>query len=140
MFHTRSLNDKINRLHERALRTVYNDDVSTFGDLLSRDGSYTIHQRNIQALAIECFKVYMCLGPSLLDDIFTVSNYQGPKLRSKGDFVKPSIHSVHFGENSLKYLGPKVWDMIPKKMKDVSYYYHFICNRLPNFVVYFTFH
>ena len=50
---------------------VYADDTSTFKELLSRDGAYTIHEKNIQALAIECFKVFRNLGPSLLDDIFT---------------------------------------------------------------------
>ena len=30
MFHSRRINNKINRLHERSLRIVYGDDVSTF--------------------------------------------------------------------------------------------------------------
>ena len=34
MFHDRRLNNKINRVHERALRIVYKDDVSTFEELL----------------------------------------------------------------------------------------------------------
>ena len=48
MFHSRSLNKKIKRIHERALRMVYDDDKSTFNELLVRDGSFTIHERNIQ--------------------------------------------------------------------------------------------
>ena len=120
MFHTRSLNDKINKLHERALRMVYDDDTSTFKELLVKDRAYTIHERNIQTLAIQCFKVINKLGPSLLDDIFTISEYNGPQLRNKGDFVKPSISSVHFGENSLKHLGPKIWDIIPIEIKSVD--------------------
>ena len=53
MFHNRTLNNKINRLHERALRIVYKDtnDDSTFEDLLDKDGAFTIH-RNLQRLAI----------------------------------------------------------------------------------------
>ena len=81
MFHNRSLNNKINRLHERALRMVYNDDISTFNELLTRDGSFTIHERNIQSLAIEMFKVKMNNGPSLLEDIFLLTDYDGPCLR-----------------------------------------------------------
>ena len=52
MFHNRCLNNKLNKLHERSLRMVYDDDKSSFQDLLSRDGAYTIHERNIQALAV----------------------------------------------------------------------------------------
>ena len=120
MFHNRSLNNKLNKLHERSLRMVYDDDKSSFQDLLSRDGAYTIHERNIQSLAIECYKASRNIGPSLLNDIFKVTEYQGPNLRNKGEFVRPSISSVHFGENSLKFLGAKIWDIVPQEFKDVD--------------------
>ena len=55
MFHSRSVNNKINHLHERSLRIVYKDNISSFEDLLKKDRSFTIHQRNIQSLAIELF-------------------------------------------------------------------------------------
>ena len=47
MLHSRTLNSKINRIHERALRTVYSDCNSSFNELLDTDGSFTIHQRNV---------------------------------------------------------------------------------------------
>ena len=53
MFHSRHTNNKINSLHERALRIVYDDDVSTFDQLLAMDKSFCIHHRNIQRLLIE---------------------------------------------------------------------------------------
>ena len=34
MFHSRHLNNKINNVHEKALRIVYSDDKSTFQELL----------------------------------------------------------------------------------------------------------
>ena len=43
MFHSRRTNKKINRLHERALRIVYDDVVSTFDQLLAMDKSFCIH-------------------------------------------------------------------------------------------------
>ena len=55
MFCSRRLNNRINRIHERSLRVVYNDYNSTFTELLDRDGSYTIPERNIQTLAIETY-------------------------------------------------------------------------------------
>ena len=53
MCHSRALNNKINRLHERCLRIIYNDKTSTFKELLEKDNSVTIHYRNIPALATE---------------------------------------------------------------------------------------
>ena len=50
MFHSRKLNARINRVHERALRVVYRDFDSSFEELLSRDSSTTLHQRNLQKL------------------------------------------------------------------------------------------
>ena len=39
MFHSRRTNNKINRLHEGNLGTVYDDDVLSFDQLLAMDKS-----------------------------------------------------------------------------------------------------
>ena len=56
MFHSRTINNKINRLHERALRIVYSDFKSTFEGLLRKENFFPIHERNIQSLATEIYK------------------------------------------------------------------------------------
>ena len=43
MIENRGLNDKINRIHERALRIVYDDYIFSFEDLLSKDKSVTVN-------------------------------------------------------------------------------------------------
>ena len=48
-----SCNNRINYLHERALKIVYNDNVSSFEYLSQRDQSVTIHHGNICLLGIE---------------------------------------------------------------------------------------
>ena len=53
MFHSQTLNNRINKLREKALRLVYNDSSSSFGEFLKKYNSFTIHHRNIQKLAIE---------------------------------------------------------------------------------------
>ena len=57
MFHSRQLNNLINKIHESALRLLYKDNKLTFNDLLELHNSVTIHQRNLQILATETFKV-----------------------------------------------------------------------------------
>ena len=53
MFCQRYSNTRINNLHERALRIVYNDNELTFEDLLKKDNSVSIHHTNIRLLGIE---------------------------------------------------------------------------------------
>ena len=48
MFHNGGYNNKINCLHERMLRIVYEDYKSPSAELLSGDKSFTVHHRNIQ--------------------------------------------------------------------------------------------
>ena len=70
MFHNRTLNNKINRLHERALRIAYGNDSSSFQELLNLDNSMTVHHRNLHRLATEIYKIKNNLSPIPVQDIF----------------------------------------------------------------------
>ena len=68
MFDSRRTNNKINRLHERALRIIYEDDVSTFDQLLDMDKPFCIHHQTTQRLLIEIYKaLHYNSGNSLID-------------------------------------------------------------------------
>ena len=45
MLHSRTLNNEINRIYEKALRTIYSDYKSSINKLLDKDGSFTIVQQ-----------------------------------------------------------------------------------------------
>ena len=70
MCHSRTLDNKINKLHERALRLVYDDKQSTCEELLNINKSITIHHRNLQVLVTELYKVHYGLAPEPMNDIF----------------------------------------------------------------------
>ena len=66
MCHNRTYKNKINRLHERCLRLIYNHKRSFFEDLLQKDNSVSIHHKNLQALAIEMFQVHTKTSPEIM--------------------------------------------------------------------------
>ena len=118
MFCSRRMNRKINYIHERVLRLVYNDYETSFLGLLRKDNSVSIHYRNIQKVAIEMFKVKNNLCPELLRNLFHQVN---SRTRSDKAFHRPNVNSVYYGEQSLRSFGPIVWDtMIPDDLKDLS--------------------
>ena len=71
ILHSRTLNNNINRFHGRALRIVYSDYKSSFNTALEKGGSFSIHHRNIQSLAIEIYKYFHGLFPAVMGDITT---------------------------------------------------------------------
>ena len=103
MFHSRRNNKKINRLHERALRIVYDDNVSTFHQLLAMDKSFCIHYQNIQRLLIEIYKALHDNSGNSLKELF-VKRERTIKLWSKHELVIPLKNSVLKGKNSFKIL------------------------------------
>ena len=63
MCHTRTVNNKINKLHERCLRIVLNDKKSSSKELLETDKSVPTSNKNLQVVAAEIFKVYRDISP-----------------------------------------------------------------------------
>ena len=70
MFHSRAINNRINKLHGRALRLVHKDEQYTFQQLLDKDNTVTIHHRNLQKLVIEMYKLQNNLSPKFMKEIF----------------------------------------------------------------------
>ena len=74
MFCSRTINNRIVRLHERALRIAYNDYISTFDELLAKNDSVNTHQQTLKALANEIYKVYHNLSTLFIRDICNEKN------------------------------------------------------------------
>ena len=114
MLHSRTLNNKVNRIPERALRTVYSGYSLYFNKLLDKDGSFTIHQRNVQSLAIEIFKYLHGLSPAILSEVFKVNETIPYELRMRNELSSRNSKTVRYGTETISFLSPKMWSLIPK--------------------------
>ena len=117
MLHSRKLNHRINNLHERALRIVYKDDSSTFDELLEKNGSFKIHERNIQTSAIELYKVWYKLSPKIMNLVFPIEI--SSKYLRQNTFASRNVKSVNYGTHTLAY----------RDVSAILCYVHFLVGR-----------
>ena len=120
MCHSRTNNSIINMLYERCLRIIYNDKQSSFTELLNKESSVSIHIKNIQKLATEMFKSYKRLSPPIMDNVFKLRTEKSYSLRQVSEFSRPIVNTVYHGTESLSYLGPKIWDILPGKLRNMD--------------------
>ena len=97
MFHSRTINSKINRLHERALRIVYSAFKSSFEGLLMKGNPFLRHERNIQSLAIEIYKFSNGLLPSFLNNAFHKNISNSYHLRNHKKLYSRNSKTVIYG-------------------------------------------
>ena len=109
MCHNCSKNNKTHRLHQRCLRLLYNDKKFSFHDLLEKDSSVPIYHRNLRALATEMYRIYN----GIITEIFPLRSQSQYNIRRWSDFNPPIARTVNYGTESIRYLGPKIWESIP---------------------------
>ena len=104
MCHSRRINNQINKLPKRALRLVYNDRSSSFRELLEKDNSATINERNIQVLLTETFKVKSRFAPEIITEILKFKDHSYD-LRKNNCIERQIIKSCKYGSETVSKLG-----------------------------------
>ena len=116
MFHSRQLNNHINRIHKRALQTVYNDNTSTFEELLTKDNSVLIHHKHLQCLAIEIYKWLHKLSPKIMNNLFQ-NNSNAYSLRNSRCLKTENVRTVYYGTETVRFRAWKTWELVPKEIQ-----------------------
>ena len=119
MCHSRGLNNRINNLHERALRIVYQDKKSDFETLLKNDKSVTIHVRNLHYLVTEVYKVKNNISLEIMKEIFHFQENENCTLRSGTHLASRNMRAL-FGKETVSNLGAKIWPLLPEEFKSAS--------------------
>ena len=92
---------------------------------MGKDGSVSIHFQNIPQLGIEMFKVSEGLCPEIVKGLFQFRYDKPCNLRQRSQFHIPPVRTVFSGTESIKYLGPKIWELIPDEMKELESLWEF---------------
>ena len=117
MFRAGTMNNKINSIDERGLRLTYYDQVSSFGELLKKDLSFSVHHRNIQSLAILLYKFFHGLSPSIVKNVFHFNTNIPYNLRSCSELYSRNPKTLKDGTETIWYLAPKIWSLVLNAIK-----------------------
>ena len=116
MFHSLKLNDRVNRFHKRALRVAYRDFNSYFEELLRKVSATTLHQRNVQRLMTEIFKVKTRIASELMNRVFEFADVPY-NLRSHSKCNHSIPCTERYSIETASFVGLKLWDKVPTEIK-----------------------
>ena len=105
---------KIKKIQKRCLRIVLIDYESDYETLLSNSNKPTMEIRRLRTLAVEIFKALNEINPPYVKNIFTPKD--NPKVKHN-DIIVKCINTSRFGTQSLRSLGPKIWNNLPSNIK-----------------------
>ena len=109
---------KINRIHERALRLAYKDNVSTFEQLLAKNNSVTTHKTNLQLFMTEIFKAKSELNPDFMTDIFKERSVSYSLWKSSHTLL-PVVRTTTYDIETVSYIGSKLCQVLPSSLKSI---------------------
>lgn len=78
----------------------------------------------LRILAIEVFRTLHDLNPIYMKELFKKSNHRTSE-RLKHNIDVPKYNQIRFGKNSLRVLGPMLWNSLPNEARST--------NSLPKF-------
>ena len=95
MFCFRHSNNLINKVHESALKLIYQDNCN-FEDLLEKQHNFSIHQRNLQVLITEIYKIVNGIARPIMNSLFTFCINQR-NLRNFQELSTENRNTVNYG-------------------------------------------
>ena len=98
---------------ERYLRFNQNDKLPSYEELLEKDGSFSVHHRNIQSLAIEMLQIKHGQSHEIVYTGNTKVEFQ-----KKLDCRIPSVNTVFHGSENTSYQDPKNREIVPVKINE----------------------
>ena len=97
---------------KKVLRITYNYQLTDFKSLLSNHNEITIHQRNLQVLMTELYKIMNHIALTIMSSLFQICEniYNMRYFKVISD---ESRRTVNYGLETKFYRAPFLWTILP---------------------------
>jgi hypothetical protein len=115
---------KMEKIHERALRFVFEDYVSEYNDLLRRNGESTLYLKRVRIMAQEVYKAIHNQSPKYTQELLRERNTRYSDRRPL-DLYIPRVKQQKFGYRSYTFEAPSVWNSLPLDIRKAENFQQF---------------
>ena len=110
---------KMEKIQERAIRFIYDDQSTDYYELLKKFKLKTLYGKRIRGICSEIYKTKNNLNPSYMKEIFE-SRPSAYPTRKPNDIHIPASNYKTFGEKSMRVEGAQIWNSLPEKIKSAT--------------------
>lgn len=107
---------KLEKLNKRAMRCIFNDNISTYEELLAKANMPSLQNRRIQDMCILIYKVIYATTPTPLSSLLSLRSNQR-NLPSKMKLILPRANTSKYGLHTFRYYGPKMWNSLQDELR-----------------------
>ena len=111
--------EKLERIHFRALKFIFQDFDATYENLIMREGTTTLHLSRLRGLALETFKIIHGNSLIYLNHFLTLKetcyNFRCTNLLNL-----PRVRSSRHGTNSFSFQAAKLWNALPEEARKIT--------------------
>ena len=115
-FSSKKSQNKIKKIHERSLKFLSNDYVSSSTELLEKSTSVSMETKRFRRIIYKIFKTLNNLNPVFMKDIFHYS----PNLTHKKHNLYIHTQNTRFENKSLRAFGVNIWNTLPEHIKSTT--------------------
>ena len=119
MFCRKTLYSKIEKIHHKTLKVIYESN-DTYDNLLLQSNMVSVHQGHLRFLMTEIYKSISQLNPEFMWSYFTHKGM--PYNLQKGPFLGlPKAHSFYYGTNAVHFCDSLIWNNLPAVVPAIHY-------------------
>ena len=107
---------KMEKLHERCIRFIYNDYTSEYFALINAKNIQTLYAKRVATMCCEIYKTKSDLNAGYMKDLLAERPSIYPT-RNINNLHIPKANLYTFGYNSYRIKGPKQWNILQEPTK-----------------------